>query len=105
MPILEDVAAMQPDAMETFTPPGMGADVDLAEAKQRIGDKVCMIGGFDQLHYFQGCSSEDTRRAVRRCFAEAGSGGGFILSPSDHFFDADLSLIRAFVDEAHRCVY
>ncbi len=105
MPILEDIAAMKPDAMETFTPPGMGGDVDLAEAKKRIGDKVCMIGGFDQFHYFVGCSVEDTRAEVRRCFAAAGEGGGYILSPSDHFFDADLNLINAFVDEAKKSVY
>ena len=105
MPILEDIADMGPNAMETFTPPGMGADVDLAEAKRRIGDRVCMIGGFDQGHYLAGCTEEDTRRAVRECFAAAGAGGGFILSPSDHFFDADNRLIRAFVEEAHRCVY
>jgi uroporphyrinogen-III decarboxylase len=56
MPILEQIAGMGPDAMETFTPPDMGGDVDLAEAKRRIGDKVCMIGGFDQFHFFSGCA-------------------------------------------------
>ena len=105
MPILEDIAAMGPDAMETFTPPEMGADVRLAEAKQRIGDKVCMIGGFNQAHHLMDCSEEVTREAVRRCFAEAGAGGGYILSPSDHFFDADPDLLAAFADEARRCVY
>jgi uroporphyrinogen decarboxylase len=105
MPILENIAAMGPDAMETFTPPAMGADVNLKEAKRRIGDKVCMIGGFDQFHFFAGCSPEDTRREVRRCFEEAGENGGFILCPSDHFFDADLNLIEAFADEAKQCVY
>ena len=105
MPILEEIAAMKPDAMETFTPPGMGGDTNLAEAKQRIGDQVCMIGGWDQFHYFVGCSEEETRAAVRRCFDEAGAGGGFILSPSDHFFDAELKLIAAFADEARRCTY
>lgn len=105
MPILERVAAMQPDAMETFTPPGMGGDVDLAEAKRRIGDRVCMIGGFDQFHYFVDCTPEQTRAAVRHCFETAGQGGGYILCPSDHFFDADPALIAAFVDEARRCVY
>lgn len=105
MPILEDIAAMKPDAMETFTPPGMGGDVDLAEAKRRIGDKVCMIGGFDQGHYFIGCSPEETRAAVRKCFEQAGENGGYILAPSDHFFDADPELIKAFVDEAHKCAY
>ena len=72
MPILEQVAGMGPDAMETFTPPDMGGDVDLAEAKRRIGDKVCMIGGFDQFHFLSGCTPEATRAEVRRCFEAAG---------------------------------
>ena len=105
MPILETIAAMKPDAMETFTPEGMGGDTILREAKKRIGDKVCMIGGFDQYHFFNDCSEEKTRKEVRRCFEEAGDNGGFILAPSDHFFDADINLIRAFADEAKRCIY
>jgi uroporphyrinogen-III decarboxylase len=105
MPILEQIAAMRPDAMETFTPPAMGGDVNLAEAKRRIGDKVCMIGGFDQFHYLINCTPEETRAAVRRCFEAAGGGGGYILCPSDHFFDADPKLIQAYADEARQCVY
>ena len=105
MPILEDIASMKPDAMETFTPAGMGGDTNLKEAKQRIGDKVCMIGGFDQFHFFNGCSKEDTRAEVRRCFEAAGDMGGFILSPSDHFFEAEPELIMAFAEEARNCVY
>ncbi|MGD9327949.1 MAG: uroporphyrinogen decarboxylase family protein [Cyclobacteriaceae bacterium] len=105
MPILEQIASMGPDAMETFTPPAMGGDVKLSEAKKRIGNKVCMIGGFDQFNYFNGCTPELTRKEVRRCFEEAGQDGGYILSPSDHFFDADLDLIKAFSDEARHCKY
>jgi uroporphyrinogen decarboxylase len=105
MPVLEDIAAMKPDAMETFSPPAMGGDTVLAEAKKRIGEKVCMIGGFDQFHFFTGCSEQATRNEVRRCFEAAGTNGGFILSPSDHFFEADLKLIMAFADEAKKCIY
>lgn len=105
MPILEQLADMGPNALETFTPADMGGDADLAKAKKRIGNRVCMIGGFDQGHYFTGCTEEDTRRYVRKCFADAGEGGGFILSPSDHFFDADPKLIRAFAEEAAKCRY
>jgi uroporphyrinogen decarboxylase len=105
MPLLEQLADMKPDALETFTPPGMGGDTRLAEAKRRIGDRVCMIGGFDQFHYFKGCTPEETRRAVRKCFDEAGSGGGYILSPSDHFFDAEIELLHAFAAEARSCRY
>ena len=105
MPILEHIADMCPDAMETFTPPGMGGDVNLRAAKRRIGDRVCMIGGFDQFHFFTGCSPQETRREVRRCFEEAGEGGGYVLSPSDHFFEAETELIHAFAEEARECGY
>ncbi len=105
MPFLERIADMKPDAMETFTPPAMGGDTDLAEAKRRVGGRVCMIGGFDQFHFFTGATPEETRREVRRLFEAAGAGGGFILSPSDHFFEADLECLRAYADEARRCVY
>ena len=105
MPILESIADMNPDAMETFTPPAMGGDTDLAKAKARIGQRVCMIGGFDQFHYLLDCSPEQTRQAVRECFQAAGQGGGYILCPSDHFFNADPDLLHAYADEAHQCRY
>ena len=75
------------------------------EAKRRIGDQVCFIGGFDQNRFFTTSTPEETRAEVRRCFREAGAGGGFILSPSDHFFDARPDLLHAFADEARHCTY
>ena len=105
MPLLERIADMGPDAMETFTPPDMGGDMRLAEAKQRIGNRVCMIGGVDQGHTFTGCTPDETRAEVRRCFDEAGPHGAYILCPSDHFFDAEPDLLAAFVDEARHCAY
>jgi hypothetical protein len=49
-------------------------------------------------------------REVIRAAREAGQRlsyhtcGGYILSPSDHFFDADPGLLRAFAQEAVACV-
>ena len=105
MPMLERTVNMGVDAIETFTPVGMGADARLAEAHARIAGKVCMIGGFDQLHFFTGCDEQATRAEVRRCFAEAGPDGRYILSPSDHFFEAEPKLLHAFADEARKCTY
>ena len=105
MPLLEMLAEMGPDAVETFTPPSMGADTDLAAAKKRIGDRVCMIGGFDQGHYLAGCTPGQTRSEVRRCFEQAGAGGGYILAPSDHFFHAEIELLEAYAEEARACTY
>lgn len=105
MPLIERLVDMGPDAIETFTPAGMGGDADLATARARVGDRACMIGGFDQLHFFKDCEVEATRVEVRRCFDEAGRDGRYILSPSDHFFDADSELLKAFADEARNCMY
>jgi hypothetical protein len=105
MAVLDAAMSMKPDAIETFTPEGMGGDADLARARHRLGDRVCMIGGFDQFHFFRGCTPEQTRAEVRRCFEEAGAGGRYILCPSDHFFEADPALLEAFADEARNCRY
>ena len=105
MPILEDIVSMKPDAVETLTPPSMGGDVDLGEAKRRIGGDVCLIGGFDQNRFLTSCDENETRSEVRRCFEQAGEGGGYIISPSDHFFDAEPRLLAAYADEAQKCIY
>ena len=105
MPMIERTVEMGVDAIETFTPRGMGGDTDLREAHRRIAGRACMIGGFDQLHFFTGCGEEATRAEVRRCFEEAGPGGRYLLSPSDHFFDARTELLRAFSSEAAKCRY
>ncbi|MCC6416287.1 MAG: hypothetical protein IT582_10300 [Opitutaceae bacterium] len=105
MPNLEHLVTLGSNALETFTPPAMGGDMRLAEAKRRIGDQVCFIGGFDQNRFFTTATPAETRAEVRRCFEEAGGGGGFILSPSDHFFEAQPELLHAFADEARRCAY
>ncbi len=105
MPILESIVSMGVDAIETLAPAGMGGDARLAEVKRRVGDRVCLIGGFDQYHFLKGCPPEATRAEVRRCFDEAGEGGGFILSPSDHFFDAEPALIEAFSQAARASTY
>ncbi len=105
MPFLERIADLRPDAMETFTPREIGGDADIAEAKRRVGPRVCLIGGFDQFHGFVGSTPAATRAEVRRLFAQAGPGGGYILAPSDHFFEAEEALLEAFAGEARRCVY
>ena len=55
--------------------------------------------------YLVDCPEKETRAAVRHCFEAAGAGGGYILSPSDHFFEADPILLAAFADEARNCIY
>lgn len=105
MPILENIVEMGPKAIETLTPPGMGGDVNLYEAKRRVGDKVCLIGGFDQGYYFTKATPTETYNAVKDAFNAAGKNGGFIISPSDHFFEAKDELLEAFTAAAKSCLY
>jgi uroporphyrinogen decarboxylase len=81
MPILEQIAAMEPDAMETFTPRNMGGDVDLVKAKHRISDKVCMLGGFDQFHFL---SAARPSRLGLKCAAASMRPAGVEDSSSAH---------------------
>ncbi len=105
MPILKRIVSNGTDAVETLTPPGMGGDVDLAEAHRRIGHQVAFIGGFDQNAGFVRGTPEDTRRMVRECFEAAGRDGGYIISPSDHFFEGKIENVAAFADEARSITY
>jgi hypothetical protein len=105
MPILDLLAEIGSTALETLTPPSMGGDVDLTEVKRRVGDKVALIGGFDQYNGFENATPDDTRRLVRHCFETAGVGGGYIMNPSDHFFDGAVENVQAYADEARKCAY
>jgi uroporphyrinogen decarboxylase len=92
------------DGLETMTPPGMGGDCDLAEAQRRVGDKLFFIGGLDQNACFESGTPAFTREYVFRLHA-ACPDGGYICSPSDHFFFGDPANLQAFADAAKECVY
>jgi uroporphyrinogen decarboxylase len=104
MPMLELVTENGADGLETMTPASMGGNCDLAEANRRVGDRLFFIGGFDQNAGFEKGTPEVAAALVRQCHA-ACPDGGYICSPSDHFFFGDPRNIQAFVDQAVRCVY
>jgi uroporphyrinogen-III decarboxylase len=104
MPMLELVAETGADGLETMTPSGMGGDCDLAEAARRVGDKLFFIGGFDQQVGFERGTPASVRDQVFTLF-KACPHGGYICSPSDHFFDGDPNNVRAFADACKECRY
>jgi len=104
MKLLETVVENHADALETMTPPAMGADCDLAEAARRVGAKLCFIGGFDQNQGFEKGHPALVRQMVEELHA-ARPNGGYICIPSDHFFFGDPENIRAFVAAAQDCKY
>jgi len=104
MPLLETVVKNGTDGLETMTPQSMGGDCNLPEASQRVGNKLFFIGGFDQNAGFEKGDAETTARLVQECH-QACPDGGYICSPSDHFFNGNPANIQAFADEASHCYY
>ena len=104
MPLLDTVATNGADGLETMTPPAMGGDCDLAAAYRRVGDRLFFIGGFDQNAGFEQGTPEVAAQLVWACHA-ACPDGGYICSPSDHFFHGDPANVRAFAATAAGCTY
>jgi uroporphyrinogen-III decarboxylase len=105
MPILELIVENGCDASETLTPPSMGGDARPVELKQRIGDKVALIGGLDQNTVLEVGTQEDVHRHIHELFDAYGPGGGYIMSPSDHFFHVPPENLQAYADAARECIY
>ena len=87
------------DCAETLTPPSHGGSISLKEAKAMVGDKLCLIGGFDQKVLEFG-TRHQVSDEVRRCIEEGAPGGGYILYNTDHFFEAPLDNVHAMVEAA-----
>ena len=91
--LLEDIADTGPDAVETLTSNRSSGDVDLADAKQRIGDRVCLFGGFNE-HILHEGDAPAVREEVKRCLDAAMDGGGYVLRSTGQIFDAKPGLIE-----------
>ena len=105
MAILDLIVQNGCDASETLSPPGVGGDAVPAEIKRRIGQQVCLIGGMDQINILSHGTPGEIRAEVHRLFEALGPGGGYILSASDHFFDAPEENLWAFAAAASECTY
>jgi len=87
------------DALETLTPPDSSGDLELAEAKRRAGDRICLCGGFDERVLAAGGVAQ-VRTEVRRCMNAAAKGGAFILRTAGQVLDAPPENLDAMVQAA-----
>jgi hypothetical protein len=101
MHVLELIAETGTDCIETLTPPPFGGDVDLSRAKELVGDRVCLIGGFHQSLIERG-PVEAVEARVKECISSAAEGGGYILYNNDHFFEAPLVNLHEYAQSARR---
>jgi len=57
--------------------------MDLAESKEKLGDKVCLMGNIDCIDTLVSGSEKDVEEEVRQAIKTAGPGGGYILASSN----------------------
>lgn len=98
-PLLDDFVALGVDGLHPIEPGVM----DLADVKQRYGDKLFLRGNVDCTHVLPYGSAEDVRRDVRRCIGDAARGGGFILADSNSLHsNVKTENIWVMIDEGRR---
>jgi uroporphyrinogen-III decarboxylase len=78
--LLESMAEIGFDGLHPIEPPPSG-DVDIAEAKRRIGGKVCLIGNL-QLDDLVRCGEKELEWKCKEVISKAAPGGGYILEPT-----------------------
>jgi uroporphyrinogen-III decarboxylase len=76
---LELLADSGADGIECMDPPPLG-DVELADAKRRIGSRVFLKGNLDSVNVLLRGRDEAVERAVRSCLSAGMPRGGYILS-------------------------
>ncbi len=80
--ILDMIAEIGPDGLEPIEcRPAPSGDVDLADVKRRIGDRICLMGNI-QGPLLETGEAAEVERAVRQAIDEGAPGGGFILMPT-----------------------
>jgi len=89
------------DALETLTPKGRSGDVDLADAKARVGDRITLYGGFNE-HVLAEGTAADVVVEVRRCLDAAGGGGRYILRATGQIMAARPGNIEAMTEAVRR---
>ena len=95
-------------ASETLSPSGVGGNLDHSrrrEVKEKLGSKVALIGGMDQIQILTHGTAEQVEKEVVNLFETYGVGGGYIMSACDHFFEAPRKNLEVYVRTARECIY
>ncbi|HEY0304695.1 MAG TPA: uroporphyrinogen decarboxylase family protein [Longimicrobiales bacterium] len=100
---LEMMADTGTNGIDTLDPPPLG-DVDLADAKRRIGDRLFIKGNIDPVNTLLLGTPEQVRAAAATCIRTAARGGAYILSSAcsvaPHTSPENILQLRQAADEA-----
>ena len=93
------------DASETLASLSIGGNQEPWEFKQKVGDRIALIGGVDQFNVVTDGTEQQIRETVFKLFEKVGYDGGYICSLTDHFFETPPEKLQIFADAARQCVY
>jgi hypothetical protein len=71
---LESFAELGIDALDPLEVPPYG-NVDLGDAKRRIGDRVCLVGGLDDMEVLESLDEATVKARGRECIEATGTNG------------------------------
>ena len=96
--LLPMMVEARPDFIQTFDT--VSGDVSLREAKERYGDKICIMGNYSPVILAKG-SLEEAKKETIRCLEEGAEEGGYILGTGDEVpADAKLENMKVMVQTA-----
>jgi uroporphyrinogen-III decarboxylase len=95
-PILEWMAETGADVIESLDAPSAGGDIDLREAKRRVGHRVCLKGNIDAVHVIEPLSPDEIYSACVQAMLDAGP-EGYILSTEQITRDTPAEHVLAMV--------
>ena len=86
------------DGAHAFEPT---AGNDLAAAREKVGDRLCLVGNIDISHVLIDGTREEVESAVEKAVSDSG-GGGFILAPTHSSADISIRNVRWMLEAAGR---
>ena len=82
--VMDDIVECGFDGIQSLQP---SAGMDIAEIKEKYGDKLCLWGNIDLDHVMCFGTTDEVKADVRRTIDIASPGGGFILSTCNTMVD------------------
>ena len=96
-PLMDDFVEMGIDCISGVDP--VQDKIVLPEVKERIGNKICLMGGINSSVMLTQWEDEKIEYAVRDAIEIMSPGGGFILYPVDQIFtDTPWSKVRVLIE-------
>lgn len=101
--VLEMAADTGIDAISPLERASCGGDVDIGEAKKRIGDRVCLFGNVDPISTLWKGSVGDIEREIKEIIDVAGQESGLVITTSDQVaIDTPEENLHAYVKAVHQ---